>query len=50
MTVEEAKEIVDLYTKMWPFSRLENKEIMKLEQAYKVLKQHAMDELGEGRF
>jgi len=50
MTPQEAKEIVDLYTKMWPFSRLDNKEIMKLEQAYKVLKQAAIDDLGEGTF
>lgn len=37
MTEDEAQSIVDVYTKMWPFSRLTPEEMKKLEEAYSVL-------------
>lgn len=54
MTPKQAQEIVDRYTKMWPFSRLTTEQMAEIEQAYKVLKeksqQDMFDQLGEGRF
>jgi len=54
MTPKQAQEIVDRYTKMWPFSRLTTEQMREIEQAYKVLRDKAQqdmfDELGEGRF
>lgn len=54
MTPKQAQEIVDRYTKMWPFSRLTTEQMREIEQAYKVLRDKAeqdmFDELGEGRF
>ena len=54
MTPKEAQEIVDRYTKMWPFSRLTQEQMNEIETAYKVLREKAQqdmfDQLGEGRF
>ena len=54
MTPKQAQEIVDRYTKMWPFSRLSQEQMDEIEKAYKVLREKAQqdmfDQLGEGRF
>lgn len=54
MTPQQAQEIVDRYTKMWPFSRLTQEQLTDIEKAYKILRDKAqqdlLDQLGEGRF
>ena len=50
MTPTEAKEIIDRATQMWPFQRLTDKELKELEEAYSVVKNQKMTELGEPPF
>ena len=51
MTVSQAREIVQRYSVTnWPFSRLTQDQLKELEKAYKVIRQHEIDKLGEGRF
>lgn len=50
MTPQQAQEIVDRYTKMWPFSRLTQEQMKEIEEAYKILKQKGLDDLGESPF
>lgn len=53
MTVKQAQEIVNRY-RVWPFQRLNSEQVKELEQAYKVLREKAKEDvfnnLGEGRF
>ena len=50
MTLKEAHEIIDRSTKMWPFRRLTDQEMIDLETAYNVVRQNEIEKLGEGRF
>lgn len=50
MTVKQAQEIVDRYTRMWPFTRLTSEQVKEVEEAYKVLKQQKLEDMGESPF
>lgn len=50
VTPQQAQEIVDRYTKMWPFSRLTQEQMKEIEEAYKILKQKGLEDLGESPF
>jgi len=50
MTVEQAREIIERATKMWPFSRLTKEQMTDLDEAYKVVREYEIQKLGEGRF
>ena len=50
MTVDEARKVIQSATICWPFTRLSTEQLASLEEAYKVVRQHEIDKLGEGRF
>ena len=50
MTLKEAQEIIIQTAKMWPFQRLTDQQMTDLTNAYKIVRQHEIEKLGEGRF
>lgn len=45
MTLEEANEIIDRVSKMWPFSRLDQKQLAEVEEAYKLVRAAQLNKL-----
>lgn len=50
MTLEQARAIIHSCSTNWPFSRLTSEQLKELEQAYKVVREYEIQQLGEGRF
>lgn len=50
MTAQEAQEIIEMYHKWWPFTRLTEEQMKQLEQAHKTLRQKEINDLGEPPF
>lgn len=50
MTIEQAREVIHRCSTNWPFTRLSQEQLKELEQAYKVVREHEIAKLGEGRF
>lgn len=47
MTLEEANEIIDRVSKMWPFSRLNDEELREVEKAYKLVRAYQLRHLND---
>ncbi len=45
MTLEEANEIIDRVSKMWPFGRLNDEQLKEVEEAYKLVRAAQLNKL-----